>query len=446
MPLRKWTIDLIRIEVEKKGYKLVSTTYVRYKDKLDMICPKGIPCKISTYDILRNRGCSHSECKKGRLQQTCLVRYGVDNPSKIEQVKAKKTQTLLQNYGVTHIAHSKLIREKAAATLKRNYGVESPLQNKEIMARRAATLQQNHGVTEVMHSEVLKAKASATLKRNYGVESPFHSEIIKAKAAATLKRNYGVESPLQNKEIMAKSIATCQRKYGVNHTSQDPEILHKIQSSGLRRKEYIFPSGRKEFVQGYEPLALDYLLANGLAETDILVGAKNVPRIPYVNFKEKSAFYYPDMHIRDTTKLIEVKSEWTYMREKDNNHRKFEAALKLGYTMCLYIFNSKGVLVKSYELTSQSGLTPLETDPVVLTRGHTNSQESSETSGESTDGIEEDGEDGEEMERRMERMERRMERMERRMERMERRMEKRRMERRMIIKVTHNKISHTVIF
>jgi hypothetical protein len=53
-------------------------------------------------------------------------------------------------------------------------------------------------------------------------------------------------------------------------------------TTGVRFKDYIFPSGRSEKIQGYENIALDELINIELInENDIIVGCKNVPIIWY---------------------------------------------------------------------------------------------------------------------------------------------------------------------
>ena len=79
--------------------------------------------------------------------------------------------------------------------------------------------------------------------------------------------------------------------------------------SGYSLKEYIFPSGRKEQCQGYEPRCFYYLLSIGYEEDDIEVGYKNRESIWYSDPESegKMCRYYPDGFIKSENAVIEVR-------------------------------------------------------------------------------------------------------------------------------------------
>jgi len=56
--------------------------------------------------------------------------------------------------------------------------------------------------------------------------------------------------------------------------------MEQFIKSSFTKKDYIFPSGRTDKIQGYENFALDELIINEkIYESDIIVGVKNVPEI-----------------------------------------------------------------------------------------------------------------------------------------------------------------------
>lgn len=63
-------------------------------------------------------------------------KYGVDNVSKLEEIKEKKSDTLEKNYGVRHTMRSEELRQKQHETLLKKYGVEYPLQSPEILSKK----------------------------------------------------------------------------------------------------------------------------------------------------------------------------------------------------------------------------------------------------------------------------------------------------------------------
>jgi len=144
-------------------------------------------------------------------------------------------------------------------------------------------------------------------REKYGVDNRFQSEIIKAKSKKTLEHNYRIEHPCE---------------------------IH------LRWKEYKMPSGKIVKYQGYENMAIDYLLNSGVSEENILIEKKLQPKIFYL-YNGKSSRYYMDLYIKNVNKIIEVKSEWTYKIHKDRNEEKKAEAIRQGYDFEFWIFNNK---------------------------------------------------------------------------------------------------------
>jgi len=155
--------------------------------------------------------------------------------------------------------------------------------------------------------------------------------------------HFGVEHPLKSDLIKEKIKKTNLLKYGVEYPIQNPEIMEKYVKTSHNRKKYIFPSGRVELVQGYEPFALNDLIINEkIDESDIIVGVKNVPEIKFIGEDKKIHRYYVDIYIPSQNKCIEVKSEYTYNDNKITNLLKESAAKDLGYNFEFWIYDSKG--------------------------------------------------------------------------------------------------------
>jgi hypothetical protein len=126
---------------------------------------------------------------------------------------------------------------------------------------------------------------------------------------------------------------TCINRYGVRNTSQDPVIFDKIFKNSHLRKQYKFPSGKIINIQGYEGKAIDDLLKE-LNEDDLYFG-KDIPTINYLD-KFKKHTYYPDMFIKKLNVIVEVKSDYTYLREIDKNHLKFTQVINKDYRILFF--------------------------------------------------------------------------------------------------------------
>jgi hypothetical protein len=76
--------------------------------------------------------CSRKCCnihKNNILKEVCLLNYGVNNISKLEEIKKKKEETCLKNYGVK--AGFADVKKRNKTNIER-FGFENPNQNKEI--------------------------------------------------------------------------------------------------------------------------------------------------------------------------------------------------------------------------------------------------------------------------------------------------------------------------
>ena len=140
---------------------------------------------------------------------------------------------------------------------------------------------------------------------------------------------------------------TCLEKYGEDNVSKVPHILSKIQYSNISRKNMILPITKRELVlMGYEPQAIsflleqdkDSLLSRKIEEDDICVG-KDVTRFRYYDDDGKEHIYFPDLQIRNTNIIIEVKSYYTFHYNVRTNYLKFKKVVQDGYILRLLMFN-----------------------------------------------------------------------------------------------------------
>jgi len=139
---------------------------------------------------------------------------------------------------------------------------------------------------------------------------------------------------------------TCMERYGEDNVSKVPEIYERIVEGLFSRKTFAFPSGREVTVMGYEPQAIERLLAQ---ERDLVLGRKieedeirvgrEVPRFRYSMDGEH--VYFPDIWIRDTNVIIEVKSDYTFSYHPMLNYEKGRAVVEAGYVFRLMIFGRR---------------------------------------------------------------------------------------------------------
>ena len=217
------------------------------------------------------------------------------------------------------------------------------------MDKMKKTTFEKYGVEYANQSEVVKDKIRQTNLEKYGFEYGLQSEVVKEKTKQTNLKKYGFENPLQREEIKEKSKNTCLKKYGVEYSSQCSEIYEKQNKNSYYLKDYTLPSGNTIKIQGYEHYALDELYKKENSnENDIITGSKNVPTIWYNDNDNKKHRHFVDIFIPSKNKCIEVKSTWTFKKQKEVVFLKQTAAKELGFLYEIWVYDNKGNKVEIY--------------------------------------------------------------------------------------------------
>jgi hypothetical protein len=169
------------------------------------------------------------------------------------------------------------------------------------------------------------------------------SEEVKARMRETCRRRYGIDNVGEIPEVKSKMRRTCLARYGVPHPMQDSAVFERHQRASVKLKTFTTPSGNMLRYQGYEDVALRLLFEMKLNEADIMVSRSNMPRILY--FKgARRARYYPDIYVPSLNLLLEVKSVYTFNRERDLTFAKQDACVKQGYKHLIVICDKRHVL------------------------------------------------------------------------------------------------------
>jgi len=292
-----------------------ATLLANYKDKYItrdtriigkcILCENSFDKSLNKLHKQRNFGCE--TCAKvlkfQRIKNTMVNKYGIEYAAQSETFKDKMKETTLERYGVEHANQSEEVKEKIRQTNLEKYGVEYGLQSVE----------------------------------------------VKEKGRLTNLEKYGVEHNLQRPEIKEQIKQTCIKKYGVEHGSQCKEIFEKMNKNSYYLKEYTLPSGNKIKIQGFEHFALDDLFQKeNMNENDIITGCKNVPTIWYNDYSGKKHRHFVDIYIPSQNKCIEIKSTWTFTKQKEVVFLKLNAAKELGYLYEIWVYDGKGNKIDFY--------------------------------------------------------------------------------------------------
>ena len=206
-----------------------------------------------------------------------------------------------------------------------------------------------YGCENPFQSEVIKNKIILNNLEIYGVENYAETAECKKKVKNTCLEKFGTEFYLQSNDKKDKSKETRINKYGVEYAMQNAEIAEKSSKNAYLLKEYVFPSGNKINVQGYEHYALDKLIKEKINENDIITKKTEVPELWYIDDLNEKHRHFVDIYVKSQNRCIEVKSTWTLKKNKEKVLLKQKSAKELGYKYDIWVYNDKGIIVEIYD-------------------------------------------------------------------------------------------------
>jgi hypothetical protein len=186
--------------------------------KIDVTCDycgdvKNVYYK-SYVDSVENGGnYACRKCFSIKFKETCIKKYGVENPSMLENVKHKKKNTYLKNYGVDHFSKTDEYQEKKSTTMLERYGVKHALQSEKFKTKFKETSLSRYGVDHPFMDGHIIDKIKLTNLEKYGVENIFSSDSFKDELKKNNLEKYGFEYYVSTDEFKKKSKDTCKDKY-----------------------------------------------------------------------------------------------------------------------------------------------------------------------------------------------------------------------------------------
>jgi hypothetical protein len=350
-----YNYELLLKVLERDGAKINDELFknekINREKRVDFICTCGKEGN-KTFRSCNEKGSYCKECSNERMikkcKETSLERYGCDNPSKSEKIKQKIKDVCLEKFGVENPFQSEEIKEKIRKTNLEKYGVENLINVPEIREKQKKTIKEKYGVDNISQLDSIKKKKEETCLKNYGVRYPGQSKQLQEKIVKTNLEKYGSIHPVQSHKIKEKIKETNLERYGVKHPQQNAECAEEYSKKSYKLKSYIFPSGKEIKVQGYENIALDFLIDRGYNEDDIVTNRTEVPEIWWINKNNKKCRYYVDIFVKSENKFIEVKSTWTFGRDdkKEKIEKTKEAIKEKGYLYELWVINNKGKIIE----------------------------------------------------------------------------------------------------
>jgi len=138
------------------------------------------PCMIrkdGKWSIVCSRKCLgqyNSIKSRQKSKQTCIERYGVENPMSNSQIHDKFKKAMIEKYGVEYGGQSHLLNEKKKITNLERYGVENPMSNSQIHNKFKKTMIDKYGVENALESEECMNTLINTNMKKYNVPYIFN--------------------------------------------------------------------------------------------------------------------------------------------------------------------------------------------------------------------------------------------------------------------------------
>ena len=345
----RYNINLLKEIIKRDNCNIDLKFYKDKKINRDIIITFICECGIENNKNFRQLWVTRAFCKnclniitQKNRKETCLKNLGTEYPSQNKEVKEKIKQTIIKKCN-DNPNRNEEIQEKRKQTIikKCNY---NPNRNEEVKEKYKNTCLKTLGTDNPSKNKEIQEKKKQTWIKN-NTENPNRNKEIKEKRKQTCLQNFGTELPAQNDKVQEKMRQTCLQNFGTEYPMQNEEVFKKAQKTSFSYKEYIFPSGRKSKVQGYEPLAID-LLIKKYDESDIFLQMDDnfpeiVSGIHYFNENDNEAIYFPDIYIESENLIIEVKSTYTYDIKKEKNLCKKEECESQCFNFEFWVFDNK---------------------------------------------------------------------------------------------------------
>lgn len=314
---------------EKVNVKISSTNFKYYK-VLGYNFKKGDTIEVDVKHLQRGTGVMiNVKCDIcGSESNIYLQKYNINHERqgyyscmKCSDIKRKKTN--IEKYGSDNVSKNEIIKNKKKITTIKNYNVENPSQSKEIKDRKKETMMENYGVEYVFQSEKLRNNIKNIKYKKYG-DANYNN---RNESKITCLKEYGVENVSQNDKVKKKKCETSMKNYGVEYPSQNKEVFSKQQKSAFKILKY---KDTNLYYQGtYE---LDFLEKY----YNKLKISKNKKSIKYI-YNNKIKYYHPDFYYKKLNLIIEIKSDYTLIKELDKNIAKRKYSLNQGYNFIFVI-------------------------------------------------------------------------------------------------------------
>lgn len=242
-----WDFRFSRLTSHIKNHQITVEEYESQfpsaKVRLEKTTEKRVETTKEKYGV---DNVSQSDEVKARMVETYQERYGVDHPSHDPGIRARQIEGVRKKYGVDNPFQAGKIKKRIKEKMLENWGVENPAHSEEIQERKKETIQERYGVDFYLQTEEFQEKFKESSRENWGADHPMQTEQgIKRWEEGNLSK-YGVRSALLLPEVQKKAYETNLANHGGIHSQQCPEILEKAKKTWLEKYGVDNPSKAEE--------------------------------------------------------------------------------------------------------------------------------------------------------------------------------------------------------
>ena len=137
--------------------------------------------------VVKNRG-NHPARKLLKKRETCLAKYGSEEPMRSLEIQKRQKETNITKYGVENVAQNKDVRAKIKNTTIKRYGYEYAITSDEIKDKQKATNLKKYGVENVSQNKEISNRIKNTMQERYGVETYVNSKHCRDKQAESVTK------------------------------------------------------------------------------------------------------------------------------------------------------------------------------------------------------------------------------------------------------------------
>lgn len=169
--------------------------------------------------------CGKKKCFVRNRKETCLLKYGVDNPKKSKDIQKKEQENILSKWGGSHFMKNIEIKDKFNSTMIQNYGNPWAQQSREIREKSFESWRNNPN-----REEIIKKRSDSIRNKNEDEKG----EIL-SKRRTSLIQNWGSVENFYD-HVQDKIRENSLVKYSVDHHLSHPDVINKRINSYIQTK------------------------------------------------------------------------------------------------------------------------------------------------------------------------------------------------------------------